>query len=30
MDLLHKMKLYDEIEGYVWYVNLGEINKVVK
>ncbi len=30
MDLLHKMNLYDEIEGYVWYVNLGEINKVVK
>jgi hypothetical protein len=30
MDLLHKMVLYDEIEGYVWYVNLGEINKVVK
>lgn len=30
MNLLHKMNLYDEIEGYVWYVNLGEINKVVK
>ena len=30
MDLLSQMNIYDEIEGYVWYVNLGEISKVVK
>ena len=30
MELLEKMGLYDEIEGYVWYINLGEISKVAK
>ena len=30
MKLLNEMNLYDEIEGYVWYINLGEIDKVAK
>jgi hypothetical protein len=28
MRLLQKMELYDDIEGYIWYLNLGEVVKV--
>lgn len=28
MELLRKMELYDDIEGYVWYLNLGEVVKI--
>lgn len=28
MKLLQKMELYDDIEGYVWYLNLGEVVKI--
>ena len=28
MELLQKMELYDDIEGYVWYINLGEVVKI--
>ncbi len=28
MDLLRQMELYDKIEGYVWYISLGEVVRV--
>ena len=28
MELLKKMDLYDKIEGYIWYINLGEVVRV--
>ena len=28
IELLRDMSLYDTIEGYVWYISLGEVVKV--
>ena len=28
MNILRDMELYDHIEGYVWYITLGEVVKV--
>ena len=28
MNLLRDMECYQSIEGYVWYVSLGEVEKV--
>jgi hypothetical protein len=28
MDLIREMGKYDTIEGYIWYVMLGEIERV--
>ena len=28
IELLDKMKLYDSIEGYIWYINLDRIDKI--
>ena len=29
VELLHKMGRYDSIEGYIWYITLGKIERVV-
>ncbi|MBO7306762.1 MAG: UvrD-helicase domain-containing protein [Alistipes sp.] len=29
INLLKQMDLYDQVEGYIWYVSLGEVDKVV-